>query len=117
MKLLPPKLGGNSMLEFKDALVSLGFGVEAQKLTIDELANIRVPSVVLILPPKKLQGTGALPLGHYLVLWPLDEEKVRVLDYPHDPFVLSVDYLVRHLRDASITNIPVLLCSKQGQEN
>jgi len=40
VELLPITTRGNSMLEFKEALESLGFNVEAQRLTAEELANI-----------------------------------------------------------------------------
>jgi len=102
------------MLEFKSALLSLGFEVEAQKLNVNELANIRTPSVLLVLPPENLEGRWAPAFGHYVVLWPLDEQRVRVLDYPRDSVTFSIDYLIRHLRTAGITNIPVLLCSNQN---
>lgn len=112
MELLPPSHQGNSMLEFKKALLSLGFEVEARRLSVDELTTIHVPSVLLILPLQTLQDTWGPPLGHYIVLWPLDEENVRILDHPRDPFVLSMGYLAHLLRDAGITNIPVLFCGK-----
>jgi hypothetical protein len=115
MELLPPKPEGNSMLEFKQALMSLGFEVEPQKLTVEEIVAIRVPSVILILPPQKLEGAGAPPMGHYLVLWPLDRERVKIMDYPRDPIVVSFGYLARHIRRAGITRIPALLCGQEGQ--
>jgi hypothetical protein len=37
IELLPPRRGGNSMLEFKNALLSLGFNVEARKIDVGEL--------------------------------------------------------------------------------
>jgi len=117
MELLPPRPGGNSMLEFKNALLSLGFEVDAQKLNVNELANIRAPSILLVLPPENLEGGWAPPFAHYVVLWPLDKQRVRILDYPRESVVFSVDYLIRDLRSAGITNIPVLLCSNQGLAN
>jgi len=111
MELLPPKQQGNNMLEFKAALLSLGFQVEAQKLSVDELANTSVPTVFLLFTPESLELAGAQPIGHYLVLWPLDKEKVKILNYPHEPVTLSRDYLVKHLHRAGINNAPVLLCS------
>jgi len=103
------------MLEFKAALISLGFGVEAQRLTGGELANIQVPAVVLISAPENLESARMQPAGHYLVLWPLDENSVQILDYPHEPIALSRDYWAAHLHRVGANSIPVLLCSKQGQ--
>lgn len=114
-ELLPFTNKGNSMLEFKAALVSLGFQVEAQRLTVDELANIRVPSILLMLPTESPYATLALSSGHYLVLWPLDEERIQILDYPREPIVLSMDYWSEHLHDIGVKNIPILLCGKEGQ--
>lgn len=49
IELLPFTHQGNSMLEFKHALETLEFKVEAQKLVVDELNNLRVPAVILVL--------------------------------------------------------------------
>jgi len=117
MELLPPRAGGNSTLEFKNALLSLGFDVEAQKIDVDELSNIQVPSVLLVLPTENLESGWAPSFGHYFVLWPLDKQRVRILDYPRESVVFSIDYLIRHLRSAGITNIPVLVCSNQNLRN
>ena len=115
MELLPPKPEGNSMLELREALRSLGFAVESQKLTAEEIVAIRVPTVILILPPQKLEGAWAPPKGNYLVLCPVNRERVEILDYPRPPTVVSFEYLARHIRRAEITRIPALLCGQQGQ--
>lgn len=54
-------------------------------------------------------------MGHYLVLYPVNGERVEILDYPRDPTVVSFEYLGRHIRRAGITHIPALLCGQQGQ--
>jgi ABC-type bacteriocin/lantibiotic exporter with double-glycine peptidase domain len=106
LKLLPLTDKGNSMLEFKNVLRSLGFQVEAQRLDVEEFADLRVPAIVLILPPYGAEANA----GHYLVLWPLDGQTVQILDYPHHSVTISVDYWIRHLRRIGIENVPVLLC-------
>jgi len=69
-----------------------------------------------MLPPEDYQVNRAEPfLGHYLLLWPLEEGSVQIQNYPHEPVVLSIDYLIRHLRRIDVENIPVLLCGKQRQ--
>ena len=115
LELLPFSAEGNSMLEFKTALLALGFQVEAQRLTVDELANIRVPSILLMLSPEYPDAKAQPVTGHYLVLWPLDEESVQILDYPRAPVVLSTNYWIRHLQRIGVTDIPILLCGKEGQ--
>jgi len=116
LELLPFTPEGNSMLEFKGALMSLGFEVEAVRLTPDEFANVRVPTVLLMLPPEKSWTNTAEPfVGHYRVLRPLNEESLEILDYPRDPVVVSTDYWIRHLRRIGVKNVPVLLCGKWGQ--
>ncbi len=115
LELLPLRQEGNSMLEFKSALLTLDFSVEAQRLTADELANIQDPTVVLISPPEKHEPAKMQPAGHYLVLWPLDEISVQILDYPREPIAVSRDYWAAHLRRVGANSIPALLCGKQGQ--
>ena len=55
LKLLPfDRKKGNSMLELKAALISLGFNVEAQRLAADEFSNIQVPAIFLVsVPPRR----------------------------------------------------------------
>jgi len=115
LELLPPTNIGNSMLEFKAALLCLDFQVEAQMLTINELANIRVPSILLIPTPEKHYAALERRFSHYVLLWPLADEKIQIINYPREPKDLSATHLVRHLRNIGIKKIPVLLCGKQGQ--
>ena len=116
LELLPHTSEGNSMLDFKGALMSLGFKVEAVKLTADEFAGLQVPAVVLVLPPPEARlGPHQSTLGHYLVLWPLDDRAFEILDHPREPVRISRDYWVRHLRMTKIETLPVLLCGRQGQ--
>ncbi len=116
LELLPHTGEGNSMLEFKGALMSLGFNVEAVRLTADEFAGLRVPAVVLMFPPESAwDGTEQPPVGHYSVLWPLDDQSFEMLDYPRQPVVFGTEYLIRHLRMTKIETLPVLLCGRQGQ--
>lgn len=111
LELLPFTSKGNSMLEFKAALLCLDFQVEAQMLTIEELANIRVPATLLMPDTENM----AQPYGHYLILWPLADGEIQILDYPREPIVLSTEHWIRHLKTAGIKKIPVLLCGKPSQ--
>ena len=104
------------MLEFKNALISLGFQVEALRLTANELANIQVPIICLMLPYENIRNEPeSAPIGHYLVLWPLNEESFEILDYPRKPLVVPRNYWIRHLRNIGTENIPVLLCDTERQ--
>jgi len=116
LELLPMRREGNSMLEFKVVLESMRFEVQAQRITVDELANIRVPAILLVLPPDSTEETMAGPVqGHYLVVWPLDTESVEILDYPCDPAVVFTDLSIDHLHSIGVKRIPILLCGKRGQ--
>jgi ABC-type bacteriocin/lantibiotic exporter with double-glycine peptidase domain len=116
LELLPLTDRGNSMLEFKHALESFGFEATAQRLTPDEFAHLKMPAVVLILPPEHFRTSTAEQYpGHYLVLWPMDEQSLQILDYPHQPVIISRDYWIRHLRRVGIESAPVLLCGKPGR--
>jgi hypothetical protein len=112
LELLPPAPIGNSMLEFKAALMSLGFHVEAQRLTIDELTSIQLPAVILVFTLDSMElSTVKPPPGHYFVLWPLDEHSVEVLYYPREPAVVSWNHWARFLHSVGDETIPSLLCS------
>jgi len=105
------------MLEFKGVLEAIGFEVHAQRITVDELANIRAPTILLALPVGTPEGTTAQPVqGHYLVVWPSDAESVEILDYPREPTVLFTDSWISHLRSIGVKSIPVLLCGKRAQK-
>jgi hypothetical protein len=103
------------MLELREALRSLGFAVESQKLAAEEIVALQVATIILILPPQKLEGAWAPAMGHYLVLCPVNRETVEILDYPRPPTVVSFEYLASHLRRAGIKGVPALLCGQQGQ--
>jgi len=110
-QLLPVGRQGNSMLEVKTALQSLGFHVRPQRITITEFADIRQPAVVLLSAPQnpqlRLPGKN---LGHYLVVCPEPEHHIRILDNPRNPVTVSTDYWIQHLRRLHIHKIPILLC-------
>jgi len=106
------------MLEFKWVLESIGFEVQSQRISIDELADIRVPAILLVLPvetPEEATSPTRSVQGHYVVVWPSDSETVEILDYPREPTVLFTDSWISQLRNIGVKSIPVLLCGKQGQ--
>lgn len=116
LELLPLQPTGNSMFEFKQALISLGFSVEAVRLSPQEFAGLRVPAVVLVLPPRvSWPDPQEPPLGHYLVLWPLGNGMLEILDHPRKPISISITYWIRHLQMTKIENLSVLLCGRQVQ--
>lgn len=116
LELLPMRREGSSMLEFKVVLESMGFEVQAQRITVDELANIRVPAILLALPVETPEETRSQVLqGHYLVVWPLDTESVEILDYSRGPAVVFTDLWIDHLHSIGVKSIPILLCGKRGQ--
>jgi len=116
LNLLPFRREGNSMLEFKLALMSLGFKVEAQRINVDELYQIRNPAVILIIPQENLELLKTQTFGHYFVLWPLDDKTLRIFDYPNEPVILSTEFWISHLHTIGVKEMPVLLCSKQDQK-
>jgi hypothetical protein len=100
------------MLEFKHALETLGFEVEAQKLVVDELNNLRVPAVILVSPPQKSKRKEPY---HYIIVWPLTDNMVQVLDYPNSPIIISAEYWAKYLHSIGVKDIPVLLCGSKNQ--
>ncbi len=113
-ELLPHSSSGNSMLQFKKALQSVGLAVEAQRLSVDEFSDVQQAAIVLIFPPRNTRHSVAqTSMGHYLVFRPLDNAEVRIINYPHKPIVLSTDYWIKHLKRTGIKEVAVLLCSRQ----
>jgi ABC-type bacteriocin/lantibiotic exporter with double-glycine peptidase domain len=114
LRFLPRSPKGNNMLEFKKVLEQLRFNVIAEKFTADELADINTPCVLLLYPPANVQASqSSKPLGHYIVLWPDEENKFEIIDYPRPTYVLKKDYFIKHLQTVGINNIPVLLCFRK----
>ena len=116
LELLPLTAQGNSMLEFKCALLSLGIDVDAQRLGPEELADIEVPVVVLQLPPPVVASGDPVAMGHYFVVWPLDDQRIKLLDYPREPVVLARDNWLKHLQAAEARAMPTLLCSQRHEK-
>jgi len=116
LSLLPLRSEVNSMLELKVALESLGFEVEPQRITVDELANIRVPTIILVLPLDNNKADQMQRvIGHYLVLWPTSDNKFQILDYPRDPIIVDIEHWIGYLRNIGLTNIPVLFCGRRDR--
>jgi hypothetical protein len=111
LQLLPIACEGNSMLAVKQALASLGLRAEAQRISVDELADISGPAIVWI----SFEGqelAGSRLLGHYFVLWSTSEGVVQVLDYPKEPVVLPIDLWMQHLHSTRLRDLVVLLCQQ-----
>ena len=116
LRLLPNNPTGNSMKEVKQALESVGFNVKALKIAVEEIPNVKVPSILWTHPPQQaVVSKDPKRLGHYLVVLPLGGARLQILDYPVNPVVLSADAWGRHLRSMEITDMPVLLCGQKSQ--
>lgn len=113
-ELLPMTHQGNSMLEMKRSLVSVGFHVEAVRINVEEISRMQVPAILFACPPSdaitKKEQSG---LGHYLVVLPLGDEEYQVLDFPRSPIVLSGDVWAKYLRSIGIENVSILLCGEK----
>ena len=101
------------MLEFKQVLQHLGFKVKAEQLSADQSGDVNLPCIVLLIP-SGINAIGRQPgmIGHYLVLWPVDAEKVEILDYPRPPFAVNRNYWGKHLQTVGINTAPVLICDR-----
>lgn len=116
LELLPFTSQGNNMLELKGALIYLGFKVEAQRLTVDELAQVQVPAIILAAPQNQNEEfLFKTCSGHFFVLWPMDDRTVKLIDYPRDPVILFIDDWIHHLHNIGVESVPALLCGKPGQ--
>ena len=103
------------MLEFKRALQSLGFGVRAERLSAKQTSEINEPCILLLVPPQNAKSKeDTKPLGHYLVLWPVDTERIEILDYPRPLVTVSRSFWQKHLQTVGIDDIPALLCIKKS---
>ncbi|MFC1781822.1 DUF1573 domain-containing protein, partial [Planctomycetota bacterium] len=117
LELLPITSKGNSMLEVKQALESLGFNVKPLSITTDEIANIRVPTIMWAHPPEgDIVRKDSRNIGHYIIVIPVDNNSVQVLDFPQSPVILPVQPWSRHLSSNGIENIPLILCGRKDQE-
>ena len=112
--LLPKNPKGNNMLELKMVLRHLGFKIRAEELSAKQLGDMKLPCVVLLVP-SGISAMGRQPgtIGHYMVLWPVDAEKVEILDYPRPPFTVNRNYWGKHLQTVGIESVPALICDRQ----
>ena len=116
LELLPISSKGNSMLEMKQALESSGFNVEALRIKIHEIANLRVPTLMCVHPPKDaIVHKKFKNLGHYLVVVPLDNSTVQIIDYPRAPVIFPTQIWIKHLSSVGITDFPIILCGTKNQ--
>jgi len=113
-RLLPKSSKGNNMLEFKNALQHLGFNVRAEQFSADQSGDMNLPCIVLLMP-SGINAIGRPPrtIGHYLVLWPVDAEKIEILDYPRPPVIISRNYWGKHLQTVGIESVLALICDRQ----
>lgn len=115
LALLPRSSKGSNMLEFKRAIQYLGFDVRAERLSAKQTSDINMPCVILLMPPQPVKSQkDSRPLGHYLVLWPVDSERIEILDYPRPSVTIARNFWQKHLQTVGIDNIPALLCTKQS---
>jgi ABC-type bacteriocin/lantibiotic exporter with double-glycine peptidase domain len=114
VQLLPKGSKGNNMLEFKQVLQSLGFNVKAERFSAEQSGDVNLPCIVLLIPSGiNTIGGQPGPIGHYMVLWPVDAEKLEILDYPRPPVIISRNYWGKHLQTIGIDNVPMLICDRQ----
>lgn len=107
VELLPRTTQGNTLKEVRDAFITLGILAEGFALSSGELSQITGTAVVFwdrpeIRPDEPAhetggalasRGEGGLP-GHFLVIHGLDEHRVQLLDFPHEPVVMPrTEYL------------------------
>ena len=117
LEMLPLTPKGNSMLEMKQALESLGFNVKPLRIRFDEIANLRVPTIMWAYAPKgTVVRKEAKNLGHYLVVIPLDNDTLHVLDYPESPVILATHTWIKHLGGIGVEDIPIILCGLKSQK-
>lgn len=111
--LLPKSSKGNNMLELKQVLQRRGFKVRAEELSAEQSGDVNLPCIVLLMP-SGINAVGRPPrtIGHYLVLWPVDSEKVEILDYPRSPFTVNRNYWGKHLQTVGVNTVPVLVCDR-----
>ena len=57
LELLPISSKGNSMLEMKQALESLGFSAKPLRIKVDEITNLHVPAIMWAHPPKRYEAS------------------------------------------------------------
>lgn len=111
LQLTPPNPAGNSLVEMRIALKTLGFEARAVKLTLVEILKLKVPAILLALPPASKEGAD-IPrsIGHYFIVLPLGEDEVQILNYPRPPLVVSRQDLKETLAANSQVKYPAILC-------
>jgi hypothetical protein len=117
LNLLPISPQGNSMLEIKKALDGLGIAPMAIRIRIPELSGLRVPAIVWTYPPKDafVRSKDSRKVGHYIVVVPLGDGRIKVLDYPDAPVMIRVSTWAQHLQSLGIENTLAVLCGRKGQ--
>ena len=111
LRFLPKSLKGNNMLEFKKVLQQLGFSVKAEQLSADQTGEVNLPCIVLLIPSGiKITGMQPGTMGHYIVLWPIDSQKMEIIDYPRPSLTINRNYWAKHLQTIGISTVPVLVC-------
>ena len=110
---LPKSSKGNNMLEFKKVLQQLGFSVKAEQLSADQTGEVNLPCIVLLIPTGiKITGMQPGTMGHYLVLWPINSQKMEIIDYPRPSLTINRNYWVKHLQTIGVSTVPVLVCNR-----
>lgn len=91
--LLPTSSKGNSLLELKRGMQSAGLQVQAEEIQTEDLQSLKSPAVMLE------YGDRDQPLGHFAVLRPFADQRIQILDFPHDPAILRREDLVSLLKN------------------
>lgn len=115
--LLPIHDTGNTMLEVRDAVQAIGLQTRAMRLGPHELQRVRVPCIAW-LPPlfNRTVVQGDHVTGHYIVIRPVSDGKIQILNYPEHPTTVDVIAWGKHLESLGIEGIPVLLCARDSAE-
>lgn len=110
--LVPPRAGGNSMLELRDALVHLGFDARARRVRPEQLAPL--DAVCIVWTPGqgevRTPGGGRYRVGHFVVARPLGGGRWQILDFPTKRQIVDGPRWAREsVPDADQSGIPVLV--------
>src|SRR5439155_24651438 len=113
LELLPNTTTGNSMLEFKKALQTLGLKSEAMQLSPAEFVRLRSPTVVYVKPPPKDDPTisQVARLGHFFVSRPTPTG-LQLLDYPYETEVISREDYEKYLGSRGLKEIVALVITE-----
>lgn len=113
--LLPRTSFGNSMLEFKKVLKSLGYDVKAYSSSPQEIADLEMTAVVLVGPAQnnfKIVEQNQ-HRNHFLLISPVDQEHIEIIDYPKNRFTQERQQWAEKMRKRGVQSLPILICERQ----